>query len=642
MEIYPSEYQQLELNRYEKVFVRHASNDENYGIVLLKINPAMLNGEYSHAVITSQGVVLCKFLPLTDATIFPMFIGPYIDGIFKNTVETVGTKLTTNKALLNANGELTVRFAYICVFPEIKRADILIDGMPGSVRDFVENQCLFAEDFAGLRSNFNTVMNRYLENPNVQCADECMEICDTNINSILQRIAPEYTTVRFAIATNENSTPGASQELLVVSEDDIAVRAFRLEPEQINIVNKMSKGDQLILACAGSGKSVLLISKCFKAAKMNPDKKFLITCFNRNLQSLYTWYIERAGLQERNVECCTFDGLCKKLLERNGLFLPGGVNAIEARRQAVMTAFSNGKIKDRYYGIFIDEVQMFESSWYKFSYNLLENKESGDHIFVICGDKTQEIKQRQKHGKAPWNAGEGYPVYRGGNKSIRIEKNFRNCVEINDYINRYAQYARALIKMHNPEEQFDPDMFLRGQAFRHGEGVTIKQFNGNAVAEAEKVVESVKTIHDDKGVPYDEIAIAMYFRKYKPLSYYLESALLTVFDREHIPYNLLYNNDQSWGGRYGDGGVSFITFDSVLGLDFQAVVVCGVKPLGAYDKTKKLKSESVLNEEQTENLKKNISYLYVACTRAKDYLHIILGESSNQSIYNKLLTDSEE
>ena len=415
-----------------------------------------------------------------------------------------------------------------------------------------------------------------------------------------------------------------------------------MEPEQINIVNKMSKGDQLILACAGSGKSVLLISKCFKAAKMNPDKKFLITCFNRNLQSLYTWYIERAGLQERNVECCTFDGLCKRLLERNDLFLPVGESIIESRRHAAMKGFEKGKIKDRYYGIFIDEVQMFELSWYKFAYNLLENKENGDHIFVICGDKTQEIKQRQKHGKAPWNAGEGYPVYRGGNKSIRIEKNFRNCIEINDYINRYAQYARAIIKMHNPEEQFDPDMFLRGQAFRHGGGVKIKQFNGNAVAEAEKVVESVKTIHDDKGVPYDEIAIAMYFRKYKPLNYYLEYALVKVFAREHIPYNLLYNNDQSWGGRYGDGGVSFVTFDSVLGLDFQAVVVCGVKPLGVYDKTKKIKSESVLDEEQTENLKKNISYLYVACTRAKDYLHIILGESSSRSIYNKLLTDSEK
>lgn len=642
MEIYPSEYQQLELNRYEKVFVRHASNDDTYGMVLLKINPAMLSGEYSHAVISSKGVVLCKFLPLKDASLFPIFIEPYMDGIFKNTVETVGKKLKTNKALLNTKGELAVRFAYICIFPEINKADILTEDMMDSVKEFLEKQCLFAEDFTGLRGNFSTIINHFLEKPNVLCAADCMEICDTNVNSILHRIAPEYTTVRFAIATNENSSPGASQELLVVSEDDIAVRAFRLEPEQINIVNKMSKGDQLILACAGSGKSVLLISKCFKAAKMNPDKKFLITCFNRNLQSLYTWYIERAGLQERNVECSTFDGLCKKLLERNDWFLPGGKNAIEARRQAVMTAFSNGKIKDRYYGIFIDEVQMFEASWYKFTYNLLENKENGDHIFVICGDKTQEIKQRQKHGKAPWNAGEGYPVFRGGNKSIRIEKNFRNCIEINDFINRYAQHARALIKTHNPDEQFDPDMFLRGQAFRHGEGVTIKQFNGNAVAEAKKVAESVRTIHDEKGVPYDEIAITMYFTKYRPLNYCLESELLSAFAREHIPYNLLYNNDQSWGGRYGDGGVSLITFDSVLGLDFQAVVVCGVKPLGAYDKTKYLKSESILDEEQTENLKKNISYLYVACTRAKDNLHIILGESSNQSIYNKLLTDSEK
>ena len=92
----------------------------------------------------------------------------------------------------------------------------------------------------------------------------------------------------------------------------------------------------------------------------------------------------------------------------------------------------------------------------------------------------------------------------------------------------------------------------------------------------------------------------------------------------------------------GAEGISFITFDSVLGLDFQAVVVCGVKPLGVYDKTKQLKREDILDEEQTENLKKNISYLYVACTRAKDYLHIVLGESSSQSIYNKLLTDSEE
>lgn len=642
MEVFPSEYQQLELNRYEKVFVRYANNNENYGLILLKINPAMLVGEYLHAVITSKGVVLCKFLPLDNAAVFPMFINSYRSGVFENTVFTVGQKLLSNKALLNADHELTVRFAYICVFPALNKADLNIKEMSQDTQRFIEEKCLFAEAFSNMRGYFSATMNEYLEHTDIPCAPECMTICDTNVNSILQRIAPEYTTIRFATATEDNSTPGASEELLVVSEDDTAVRAFRLETEQINIVNKMSKGDQLILACAGSGKSVLLIAKCFKAARMNPEKKFLITCYNRNLKSLYTWFIERAGLQERNVDCCTFDGLCKRLLERNNLFMPGGKEAIEERRNAVINALANRKIRDRYYGIFIDEVQMFEPNWYKLCYNLLENKDDGDHIFVICGDKTQEIKQRQRHGKAPWNVGEGYPVYRGGNKSIRIEKNFRNCIEINDYINQFAQNARELIRNHNPEEEFDPDMFLRGQAFRHGDGVTIKQFNGGASVEAEKVVESIRAIHDKENVPYDEIAIAMYNRRFKPMHYYIESDLQKVLIREHIPFNLLYSNDQNWGGRYGDGGVSLITFDSVLGLDFQAVIVCGVKPLGVYDKTKQLKLAEKLDEEKIEQLKKNISYLYVACTRAKDYLHIILGESSSKSVYNKLLTDSKQ
>ena len=641
MEIFPSEYQQLELNRHEKVFIRHAINEEDYGFLILKINPAMLREEYLHAVITDKGVVLCKFLPISNVEMLMDFLEPYVSGVYNNTVSTVGQKLMSNKALVGKDKKLALNFSSICIFPEIKKSDMSNMTFSDEVNHFVKEKCMFSEGFSTLRGSFADVMNTFLDYPNLPVSEEKMEISESNINSILQRISPEYTTVRFAVANKSNSTPGASEELLVVSEDDVAVRAFRLEPEQVNIVNKMTKGDQLILACAGSGKSVLLISKCFKAARMNPDKKFLITCFNRNLRSLYTWFIERAGLQERNVDCYTFDMLCKKMLEKNNLHVANGEDAIKIRRSSVMNNLSNGKITDRYYGIFIDEVQMFEPDWYKLCYNLLENKESDDHIFIICGDKTQEIKKRQRHGNAPWNVGEGYPVYRGGNKSIRIEKNFRNCIEINDYINRFAQNARELIKTYNPAEQFDPDLFLRGQAFRHGDGVTIKQFEGNAVVEAKKIVESIKELHDKENVPYDEIAVTMYNRQYIIFSYFLESALLKALSKEHIPYNCLYNDGQSWAGHFGDGGVSLITFDSVLGLDFQAVIVCGIKPLGAYDRTKKLRSDGGVSEEEIQQIKKNISYLYVACTRAKDYLHIILGESSNESIYNKLLTDSK-
>ena len=642
MEIFPSEYQHLELNRHEKVFVRHACNDEEYGFVILKINPAMISGDYLHAVISSRGVVFYKFLPLDDTKIFSLFIESYYSGIIESTAKTIEQKLSSNKALLESDGSLAIRVAIVCVFPEINREDIKCDGLSSKLKEYITYNCMFAEEFSSLRNCFSESVNKLLEHPAFHHSDHCMTISDLNINSIIHRIAPEYTVVRFAIKNENNSTPGASEELLVIDEDDVAVRAFRLEAEQINIVNRITKGDQLILACAGSGKSVLLIAKCFKAAKMNPEKRFLITCYNRNLQSLYIWFIERAGLTDRNVDCLTFDGLCKKILTSSHLLLPSGEDAIFARRASAMSALRDGKITTRYYGIFIDEVQMFETIWYQMCYNLLENKDGDDHIFVVCGDKTQEIKQRQPHKKEPWKAGEGYPVFRGSNRNLRIEKNFRNCVEINEFINVFVQNARALIQQFNPKEEFDPDMFLRGKSFRHGNGVTIRAIDGNAMEEALLVVDSVKKIHDNEHIPYDEIAITFYNRQYEPYYYYIEAAITEILEQSSIPFTKLYTNDDLWAGHYGDGGVSLITFESVLGLDYQAVVVCGLRPLGAYDKTKRLKNGSILNEEQVENLKKNIRSLYVACTRAKDYLHIILSEASNKSLYNKLLTDSEK
>lgn len=642
MELFPSEYQQLDLNRHEKVFIRHALNCESeFGMLLLKVNPAMLPGESMHIVLVPKGIVLCKFLPLDNPALFTVFAGAYFAGVYANTISIAKNKLETNLSLLDENHKLRVPFTSICIFPLLKRNDIDCSTLSKDLKYFVEQKCMFAEEFSNLRGNFLGSMESYLSTPEQIVSSSPLELNEQNANAVLQRLAPEYTTVRFASMPDKETKPGAAEELLVVTDDDIAVRAFRLEPEQVNIVNKMTKGDQLILACAGSGKSVLLIAKCFKAARMNPDKKFLITCYNRNLQSLYTWFIERAGLQERNVDCYTFDSLCIHLLKKNHLHVPGGGDPYSAIRTAAAKAVANGSISDQYYGIFIDEVQMFETDWYKTCYNLLESKDQGDHIFVICGDKTQEIKQRQRHGRAPWNAGEGYPSYRGGNKSIRIEKNFRNCVEINEFINRFAKNARTLVMDHVPDEEYDPDLFLRGQAVRSGHDVVIKQFSGNAVVEAKHIIDSIITIHDQHGIPYDEIAIAMYNRRFKPMYYFLESAIQTALCDKHIPFNMLYHNDQGWGARYGSGGVSLITFDSVLGLDFQAVIVCGIKPLGVYDQTKKIVPGSVLSEESAEQLKKNISYLYVACTRAKDHLHIILSEKSNQSIYAKLLTDSK-
>lgn len=96
----------------------------------------------------------------------------------------------------------------------------------------------------------------------------------------------------------------------------------------------------------------------------------------------------------------TFDRLCVKLLQDNGIRIPLASGGDYSRiRECLIQNMKAGHIKNRYYGVFIDEVQMFEPEWYKACYDLIENKSSDDHFFVICGDKSQSVKTSIKSGK---------------------------------------------------------------------------------------------------------------------------------------------------------------------------------------------------------------------------------------------------
>lgn len=653
MEILPSEYQQIDLSRSEKIFVRNVMSNERYGYLLINTNPAMLKNESMHTFVCSDGILHLKFFDgFCEPGNFNIAIPMLIDTLYEQTIGIISTKLLSNKALVDENGKLLFPVNLVYVFPDLMRADVF-ETDNSKLKSFIEKSCLFKDDLQKVRGELDRIVSHLLNYSIVAHSTQRMIISNENVNSILQRIAPEYVTIRVSAVTDKRKKAGVDNELLVVTEDDAAVKAFRLDAEQINIVNKINKGEQLILACAGSGKSVLLIAKCFKAATMNPDKQFLITCYNTNLYSLYTWFIDRAGLSAKNVTCLTFHTLCKTLLNRNGFHtqnrdFDGWVSSAIARLNA-------GQIQERYYGIFIDEVQQFSTEWYKFCYNLLENKSSDDHLFVICGDKTQKLANLQRHGRAPWNAGEGYPNYRGGNKNIRIERNYRNCIEINEYINRYVSQAKQYLFSVQQNTELDPDEFLRGKSVFHGQGVTIKHLtNKTNHDEAKVVAESIRIIHDENGIPYDEIAVIMFNKGYRKkitgwrsYTYNLETPLISLLAQTDIPYCTMYNTDTDWSARYGDdGGVRLIGVQTVLGLDFRAAIVCGLLPLGEYDKTKlpnwdALRDDEDEYEEALKNTKDNIRFLYVACTRAKEVLHIILPEDGDSSVFLKMLEDAQ-
>lgn len=639
MHILPEDYGKIDLSKSERLFERFAERDEdNFGYFLLHINPSMQDGEKVDTYVCEEGVLFFRFFD-NDMQAGAENVLPILYKATQQSREIILEKLVSNKLLLGNDGKLKFSVIYLLVFPELSNSTFTENVLPNDIR----NHIVTKEDLKNFKHAFHETALQYLNKSAIQVSIAIEKISEDNINSILQRIAPEYTTVRIVashVSKGDYTIKGADGEQLIVTDDDIAVRAYRLDTYQINIVNKMLKGDQLILACAGSGKSVLLISKCFKAARMNPKKRFLITCYNKNLRNLYVWFIERAGLQERNVDCLTFDGLCAKLLQDNNLPLPcSGPNFIAERELEAITAFNRGLIKTRYYGVFIDEVQIFQQNWYKLCFSLLENSNNNDHIFVICGDKTQNVEKLKKHGKAPWNAGPGYPNFRGGNKSVRIEKNYRNCIEVNFFINSYAECSKKLLKEYTGEDVEDPDIFLRGKSVRKGIGVEIGIGDNYAKNESLQIIKKIRYIHDVLRIPYDEIAIIMAMKQYKPNYYYIADQLLQDMQVAGLEVNNMANTDSDVCGRYGKEGVSLVTIRTSLGLDYRAVILCGLMPLGSYEKAKNPKPGK-LSDEQEANLRQNIRLLYVACSRAKDYLYIQLPDNGTYSVYSKLLIES--
>lgn len=653
LQVYPEKYDQLELSADEKSFMRtveRALFDEEMAYYVLYINPRRENAsegkpELFNLLLINKGILLFRFLDAADLaaqiTIETLANPTVLETLRSDIVK----RLEESRYLTNESGRLRFDLNIIFVFP--KADELRVTSSFGeNEQQFCSDHVIFKDTITRIRKGGANVLKDYLGG-----IDELQE---SFVNNVFQRLCPEITIPRKYILSEDETTSGVDG---VLNPTDRAVQSYRLESKQIDTINKIAKGNQLILACAGSGKSVLLISKCFKLASLNPCEIFLIACYNRNLNNYYQWAISQAGFMDKNVKCSTFFSLCKSLLESNGIPIPAtnyhDQNAsYDHLFELVNNALAKGKIKERFYGIFIDEVQIFKPEWYRFCFNLLRSKKTDDHFFVIAGDKSQDVKNNIKHGKAPWQgSGDLYPEYRG--KTLPIEANYRNSKPINDAIDRYVSAAKELGVKLGIDLTDDPELFLRGTAYRAGHPPTLIELcEFSNIGEATAIGDSVKDLIDKKGLSEVDIAIilfnenAKYTTKGWQTHYYKLRPYITQYFHSHgweTPA-FLYQG-QSEGVTYGSRrGVTVVSIEGSLGLDFKAVVLAGLRPLGTHEKTRLLSEFEAATQEQIPDrldvFKKNINLIYTGCTRAKDELTIILSAPKGESIYMDLLRQS--
>jgi len=651
MQVYPEKYEQLELSVDEKSFLRtveRAFSDEEMAYYVLHINPRKKDTgegkpELFNLLIVNKGILLFRFIEVPDLAAQMTIKALSNPTVYETLRNDIAKRLEASRYLTDASGKLRFTLNVCFVFPKADENQIT-SGLDESERQVCSGHVFFKDTITHIRRDGADAVKEYW--------GEGDELQEGQINNVFQRLCPEITIPRKYILDENGTVAGTDGPM---DTTDRAVQSYRLDSKQIDIINKIAKGNQLILACAGSGKSVLLISKCFKLASLNPSDNFLITCYNRNLNNYYQWAIAQAGFSDKNVRCSTFFGLCRFLLEDNGIALPTANKRDDYYDRLFLianNALSEGRIRQRYYGIFIDEVQIFKPEWYRFCFNLLKSKNADDHFFTIAGDKSQDIKNNIKHGKAPWQGGgEAYPEYRG--KMLPIETNYRNSKPINDAIDSYVAAAKTLGTTLGVDLTSDPELFLRGTAYRNGNEPTLVELSDlSNEGEGKAIGDAVRDLIDNKGLSEVDIAVILY-NKAAP---YTTKGWKTHY-YELLPFIKQYFYAQGWenpailitgeseGVTYGSRrGVTIATIEGSLGLDFRAVVVAGLRPLGTHEKVRTMTEfESATPEQLPEKLeafKKNINFLYTGCTRAKDELTIILSASQGESIYMDLLRQS--
>jgi hypothetical protein len=640
MILVPDNYESLNLTSIQKLIIsmlRKNLSDDYY--LFIEVNPTgILNIPF--VLIHKAYGILCITIDEANVPKIDDYLKVVKNMVWDKQEFILNSKIQREKSLIINTNKLKISLSWIYLFPNMIKQESENNAL------FLEEKCVFKNEIFSTFNDEEIILNLFAHNSR----GKEPSITNEEFNTLGFIIAPHYyipQTVSIIEKGNDEAII-IKEEIIKLDYKQREVKALSLDMEQINIINQFNNGDQLLLACAGSGKSALLIAKAFKLASTYPEKKVLITCFNSNLANYYQWRIDVAGFSNRNVECRTFHSLLQHLLANNEIknpYIHSSESYFDDTFKLVISYFNKGKILPKYDAIFIDEVQIFKKEWYMLCYNLLNSKEKEKHLFVIAGDKSQNVNNNIQKGLAPWQIElEGYPTYE--TNTIRIETNYRNSKEINDYINNFVTIVKGKFEKIGFDISKRDDLFLRGNSKRHGNKPVIQV--SNRYNEVKQVFENIDKLHYEYNIPLSEIVILIPQRKYgaKRVNYFILEWLKDEFNRRYMDYTPLLNDDDDYT-RYGDRkGVSICTIESALGLDFEAVIICGLFPLGFYSKS--YKEEHLIDrtvgleelEPRKENFFKNINQLYTGMTRARNYLYIVLSHD-DKNIYSDILLSSE-
>ena len=451
--------------------------------------------------------------------------------------------------------------------------------------------------------------------------------------AIVGKLAPEYTVNKPQVVKTDIEVVKENginvEELPFITGKEIEYSTFLLDEEQVKYVNEMGTGHRVLLANAGAGKSVLLLSRAYRYASAHKEGKVLITCYNTNLSDAYRFKNGCANFGDNhNLYILTFHKLVKKIYKECLKKDIAGEFPTEKEIEDLLIYIKKGMVDLKFTAIFIDEVQIFTPLYLDICYMLLGTNK--DSVFLLAGDLNQTVRTQSRRGDAPWKKIDGGRLnFRGRVKYI--SKNYRNSPQISRYLNGMLAYMNTKLSQNGliDMQEFDYNIFGDGPS-KNIALVVKRQIPRMNICE--NIIKAIDEITHKHKVGYSDIAILFPYKDNRLLKYHMLFWLTSELKKNGIEYSLIFGDGQEeTRTRYSKtSGVVISTIDSSLGLDFKAVILSGLYPYqfiySEDGKTKKIREWQQLKKlsaAEQENFKIQLRKIYTACSRARELLYVL-------------------
>ena len=383
-----------------------------------------------------------------------------------------------------------------------------------------------------------------------------------------------------------------------------------MDREQERLAEHLHWGYRVIRGVAGSGKTLILVSRARFLHRHWPRLKILVVTFNRVLASaLETWTADGDGtdphkgvLLVRNIDRLPF--YVAGSFQGEQLADGGDTAANDARVQQAIKMAQRLPDRRRFDAVMVDEAQDLDHLRLTLAYRMLKSTrmdlsstahlpDSGGHLLRVY-DSAQDVLRRRG---ATWNP----PGVTAQGRADVLRVNYRNTREILELAMNLlvgsGDWKAATVDIDDPAALIPPEAAKRTGP--HPRLTDCRDLREEAVTVGSRTAELIAA-----GVSPEDIVVMHG-------CFELEDELKRAFYRQRVPYFLVRKDRDGAVGMRDMVRVSTLT--KMKGLEFRRVFVCGVNQIRVPD------------VDEADQLQAAKSQLYAAMTRAMDELEITMS-----------------